>query len=255
MISSKLNGGLGNQLFQIAVALNLAMDHKDTCAFDFNAPVVMQGNSGINYKDTIYKELDELSPKWKPRIVYKESSITHEPILYKREMLLDGYFQSEKYFWKNREFIKWIFCHKQTMVRLYDSYKSLLDNSISIHVRRGDYLQTGDWLGLDYYYKALDLLSHKTGDSKILVFSDDIEWCIENFLHGNRKVYYIKNHRDYEDLYLMSMCTYNITANSSFSWWSAYLNQCNNKMVIMPRPWTASHGNDIYPHNTYIIDR
>jgi hypothetical protein len=130
-----------------------------------------------------------------------------------------------------------------------------LDNSVSIHLRRGDYLQTGDWLGLGYYYKALDLLNKKIGDFKTLVFSDNIDWCINNFLSREKNVYYIKGNKDYEDLYLMSMCTYNITANSSFSWWGAYLNQNNNKLSIMPRPWTASHGKDIYPHNTYIIDR
>ena len=111
----------------------------------------------------------------------------------------------------------------------------LKENLCSIHVRRGDYLGLPNHhpaCPLEYYEEAMKQMD----DSKIfLVFSDDFGWCKENFTNSN--VIFIEDNKDYIDLFLMTLCQNNIIANSSFSWWGAWLNQNENKKVIAPNKW------------------
>jgi hypothetical protein len=256
MISSVLNGGLGNQLFQIAAAYGVALEVGDKCAFNFYNHVVMQGKSGHIYRDTVYSKLMSLPKDYKPLYVYEESGLDYKPIPYEASLQLKGYFQSSKYFDKYRDFIVDLFTHQPTIKKLKHEYGNILRDSVSLHVRRGDYLITGDFIGVNYYDNALLSLFESNQVNKVLVFSDDIDWCEKNLFHkGLLDVIYVKGNKDYEDLYLQSLCTYNICANSSFSWWGAYLNQNPDKKVYMPEPWTASHGKDIYPSGTIIIPR
>ena len=106
-------------------------------------------------------------------------------------------------------------------------------------------------MGINYYLNSLNYLKSITNSNfKIFVFSDDIKWCEENFGFLNNKTF-ISDNKDYEDLYLMSMCKNNIIANSTFSWWGAWLNKNENKQVIIPSKWfgiSNSHlnTNDLY---------
>jgi len=116
-----------------------------------------------------------------------------------------------------------------------------------LHVRRGDYLQLPTHhptCTIDYYHKAL-----ANFDGKVLVFSDDIDWCRKTF--QDPRFEFVKGNLDYIDLYLMSMCKNNIIANSSFSWWAAWLNDNKDKKVIAPKKWfgpAISHNTmDLYP--------
>jgi hypothetical protein len=139
----------------------------------------------------------------------------------------------------------------ETNQKLINKYGELLKlDTCSIHVRRGDYLGLQNHhpiQPIEYYQKAINLIGE---DKHFLIFSDDIKWCEENFSFLNNKTF-VSDNLDYEDLYLMSMCNNNILANSTFSWWGAWMNQNENKQVIIPSKWfgiSNSHlnTNDLY---------
>jgi hypothetical protein len=111
---------------------------------------------------------------------------------------------------------------------------------VSLHVRRGDYVAVASLnLELSYYTKALNVLFEKFDYAyfKLLVFSDDIQWCKQNIQGEN--IVYVENNSNYVDMCMMSMCDHNIIANSSFSWWGAYLNQSTDKIVICPNEYVG----------------
>jgi hypothetical protein len=114
--------------------------------------------------------------------------------------------------------------------------------SVSIHVRRGDYVnnpKVNEYHGSlqsDYYLKAIEVINNKVSDSKFYIFSDDIEWVRDN-MFGDLNAVFVKTTSDEEDMYLMSKCKHNIIANSSFSWWGAYLNSNESKLVVAPVQW------------------
>lgn len=116
-------------------------------------------------------------------------------------------------------------------------------NSISIHVRRGDYLDHPLFGGIcekEYYQSAIKAILNKVKNPIFFIFSNDIKWCKEN-LNMDYPSYYIdwnKGEKSFRDMQLMSLCKHNIIPNSSFSWWGAWLNKNNNKIVIAPKNWT-----------------
>jgi hypothetical protein len=118
-------------------------------------------------------------------------------------------------------------------------------NSVSLHIRRGDYIKNLETynkhglIDLYYYYKAINYIKEHVYNPTFFIFSDDITWAKEN-LNIELPVYFIDFNdqtRNYEDLRLMKNCKYNIIANSSFSWWGAWLNDFSNKIVIAPKKW------------------
>jgi len=251
MITAKLNGGLGNQMFQVAAAESLAIDNKTYIAFDLHNEVVMQGNSAYYYKKNIFNKLDELPNNWIPNTIFSEQSPTYSPIPFSDNMAIAGYFQSEKYFINNKEYIIDLFSHDETIKRLAKKYNNILSNSVSVHIRRGDYVEIGNARDLEYFYRALNRLWSIAYLKNILIFSDDIKWCKENFGYtAYDNIHYIEGQEDYEDMYLMSLCNHNITDMSSFSWWSAYLNKNPFKRVFMPCSLSEGHTSDFYFCNT-----
>jgi len=165
----------------------------------------------------------------------------------KKKVFLKGGWQSEKYFKTYKNEIRDNSHLKDALVeRVLEKSNSLrIENSVAVHIRRGDYLRKKiiyEWHGVmdkEYYAKAFELLHSKTKATKAYYFTDDVEWVSENLLplfdgeiiSGN----IAKSH--YEDLYLMSQCKHNIIANSSFSWWGAWLNNNPEKIVIAPKKW------------------
>jgi hypothetical protein len=130
------------------------------------------------------------------------------------------------------------------------------ENSCSLHVRRGDYLKYPNihpTCDVSYYEKSISLVDSEN----ILIFSDDINWCKNNLLIKNKNIFFIEGNQDYIDLWLMSLCKNNIMANSTFSWWGAWLNKNKNKLVIGPKKWFGEslHHNtdDLYFNGTTII--
>jgi hypothetical protein len=246
MIYVKFDGRLGNNLFQLAAGLNLAIENNDEVVApraDFYKFInfVPQHASFLQYSSH-----------------YTEPCFEYKKIPYTKDMLMTGYFQSEKYFKDNKEaVIKKLSIKQVYEEQIKEKYRDLLaQDTISLHVRRTDYVNIQDYhplQTLDYYNKALEYIGTK--DRKVVVFSDDIEWCKTKFV-GDKFVFIEKN-IPIVDMFLMSYCNHHIIANSSFSWWGAYFNQNENKKVVAPSNWFGSTANlnskDIYCSDWYII--
>ena len=244
MITAQLMGGLGNTMFQIAACTALAADNGDICAFVHQTPG-MQGSSTTTYTENILNKIKFLGVnELKLEAVYQEPNFHFNKLPYTNNMMLRGYFQSEKYFAHHTEKIREVFKPTPEIKKyVEDKYSFILDResimareTIGVHVRRGDYLELLDTHPVcekDYYDSALGVFKG-TSQYDIIFFSDDIEWCKAEFGAGAQ---YIEGAPDYIDLYLMSMCKHNIIANSSFSWWAAWLNTNPWKIVVAPKKW------------------
>jgi hypothetical protein len=159
-----------------------------------------------------------------------------------------GYWQTEKYFADQAQTIRKELTLKNPLSRPALKIQNDImnsNNSVSLHIRRGDYVEnakTNQYHGtcsLGYYSKALEYITNKIGrDINIFVFSDDIDW-VKNNLKFDFPTTYVSSKEipDYEELILMSKCKHNIIANSSFSWWGAWLNNNSGKIVIAPKRW------------------
>jgi hypothetical protein len=257
MVSSFLMGGLGNYLFQIAAGYSKSIDLGEKFVINPNNILVVH-KPITNYKNNILKNLI-FDNNFNTSQTYNEPHFHYIPIPnFMLPTYLHGYFQSEKYFKHNREKILEFFICNEVIDNLSKKYKNNLNkNTCSIHVRRGDYLNFSDHhptQNMEYYKSAISVVG---SDKTFFIFSDDISWCKENFNFLDN-VIYCEDNEDYEDLYLMSLCNDNIIANSSFSWWGAWLNNNKNKKVVAPKKWFGpSKSNfkldDLYFKNTIIL--
>lgn len=203
MVTAYLQGGLGNQMFQIAAATSLAIDNNDTACFDLSKhKITLQGKNAISYQENVFHNV--INKTSDILFIYKEKKFNYEKIKYINGMGLFGYFQSEKYFVNNKDYIINMFLPKK---ELYDVYKERIKffnkktkETVSLHVRRGDYLLFSDihpFIGLDYINNALSFFN----DCLILVFSDDIMWCKENIKSKNNDIVFMNNtNNDYDDM-------------------------------------------------------
>ena len=255
MISCKLIGGLGNQMFQIATTQALALANNVECCFaDSYTP--NQGNNALSYRDTIFNKVYLTEKVIRAGYHCKEPHFTYNPLPFEDMMVLSGYFQSPKYFDKYRNEILDLFLWKEKVDKIKNDLVELLKNSVSLHVRRGDYIGNPNLevLGRQYYYLAEKYIFENGGFDNLLIFSDDIPWARENF---PKDAIYIRNLEDYEEMYLMSLCNHNIIANSSFSWWGAYLNKNPEKIVTAPKKWfkegSGLSSKDIYTNKMIVI--
>lgn len=160
-----------------------------------------------------------------------------------------GYWQTEKYFIHIKDEIKKVFSFSFVDGELRIIGEKIRNaNSVSLHIRRSDYIGNESLDGICtqlYYDRAVTLMREKLSNPVFYIFSDDIEWCKKNILYDNVTFVdsnIINNYRNWNDMYLMSMCNHNIIANSSFSWWGAYLNDSEDKIVVAPAKW--SNGNE-----------
>jgi hypothetical protein len=176
-------------------------------------------------------------------------------------MNINGYFQSEKYFKHCEDDIRELFSldkDKENFLR--NRWKDILKSgTVSIHVRRGDYLNNQSFhpcSPMKYFEKSLEYISLFNKVDNVLIFSDDISWCKENFIG---KIYnFVENQNEVEDMFLMSYCDNNIITNSSFSWWGSWLNKDSNKIVCAPHRWFGEeygmNWSDIYYDKIKIIN-
>lgn len=251
MIVTALQGGLGNQLFQWAIAENLANIHNTEMSFDISYYANQTHRKFELYKfEKIMINIaqDEILQSSNLNII-NESQVSDFKINYSDPTYLYGYWQNENFFKYSEIIIK----NKLKIPDNLESYINnkfpvLKDNTVSMHLRRTDYLKLSDFhynQSLDYYYNAFDIFNDK--DINVLIFSDDIHWCKENIKFNN--TYYIEGEDNLTDLYIMSKCKNNIIANSTFSWWGAWLNDNFNKKIICPKNWFGPKG----PSATSII--
>jgi hypothetical protein len=243
LITAQFYGGLGNQLFQVAAAVALAGRHRDRAAFDFgNWRQSSQGRSPNAYRSGIFRNLMETNRSdWR---LYRDYGVTYQEIRYRPDLQLRGLFQSERYFADCRDLLIGLFA---------EPGQKRLD-STAIHVRRGDYLSKSSpcqVVSIDYYRQAIGLFP----DTHFLVFSDDLDYCRRMFT--GPRFSFAEGMSDQDDLWAMSMCQNQIIANSTFSWWAAYLNQNPDKRIIAPRSWSTRRNtteqNDIYTQSREII--
>lgn len=209
-------GWLGNQMFQYAATFAAAKRVNSWCGFPENEPNIFDIFNLTAIPTN--KSLDRL---------YKEPYFHYNPIPEENDITLHGYFQSEKYFEDYEEEIRKEFSFKKKV-------REIEPGTVSIHVRRGDYTYLQNYhplCSLHYYNKAMELFP----GHKFLVFSDDIAWCHKNINGPN--VSYSEEASPEEDLQLMSKCSHHIIANSSFSWWGAWLNPDPYKTVVVPSVW------------------
>jgi hypothetical protein len=250
IISVRLMGGLGNMLFEISTAYATSIrDNKEFVCSTINMSIPHKPYT--EYINNIFRKITFSGITVEPYFGEYGFHYTKIPKVI-NDGMLSGYFQSEKYFINYRENILNLFeIDEVTKDYLLSKYGDILNkDTCSIHVRRGDYLGLPEYhpvLNLEYYKNSINII----GDDKhYLIFSDDINWCEENFKFIKNKTI-ISDNLDYQDLYLMSFCKNNIIANSSFSWWGAWLNNNINKKVIIPKLWfgpnySSYNTNDLY---------
>jgi hypothetical protein len=265
MVVVKIFGGLGNQMFQYAVARSISINLQaklilDTSyyqpnfeqnyglsVFNINAEVV-NSTPENNNKNSINLSHYQHNDRTKDYHHLKEKSFRFDSSLFNisGNIYLDGYFQSEKYFMTNRHNIYTDFSLREELDSTNRSIVSDMEscNSVSIHVRRGDYLIESiknilSICDVKYYKKAVDIIYRDIKNPVFYVFSDDIDWAKRN-LSFIQNTYFINinfKEESYKDMILMSKCKHNIISNSTFSWWAAWLNDNPNKMIISPIMW------------------
>lgn len=240
-IIGELLGQLGNQIFQIAATTSLALDHGAIPVFPcLEKPASPQFNFLLN-RQTIFHRVNCFSPYGINHYTYREPNFKYDPLPYHPNMRLQGWFQSEKYFVHHKDKILELFAPSPQIIHyLQTKYGYIIDHpkTVSIHFR--SYLKEDPrqhiyyTLNVDYYQEAI---SQFPEDSLFVVFSNQIEWCKKNFASIPRQFIYIEKEQHQHDLYLMSLCKNHIIGNSTFSWWGAYLNKNENKIVIAPPQW------------------
>lgn len=276
----KFNGGMGNQMFQYAFALALEDKFKSTVYMDMswfedvkthtNVVVRTYGLDVFNTKCQAAQEEDlkkVIYPNFKSKITktiakffpdnfdvnfIREKNpyiVNKNLITYPNYFYYEGYFQNEDYFKHLKPRLLEEFSLK---VELDEKNKEILEkikqtNSVSIHIRRGDYVSLETVKNVhgtctkDYYEKAIDYISKNVENPHFFFFSDDIEW-VKSQMKPDFPYTAVDFNKEkgYFDLELMRNCKHNIIANSSFSWWGAWLNENPDKIVIAPKRWTLT---------------
>ena len=280
MIIIKLNGGLGNQLFQYSLGKKLSIKNKDVFKLDlsdftvdnprsyslgyFNIIENFASDEDINKikKSGVWKLVDKLKPYCKrSAIKYKGYDFDQNILKLSGDFYLDGYWQSEKYFQDIEKIIKEEITLKESLPSKYTELIDKIKNSdsVSVHIRRGDYLsgkisKIYATCPIEYYYKAIEKITEHCPNPHFFIFSDDINWVKQNFNIPYPKIFVSGDNeiKNYEELILMSLCKHNIIANSSFSWWGAWLNKNADKIVISPDKWfndKIGNAKDLIPKN------
>lgn len=244
-------GRLGNQMFQFAATKGIARRR----GYDFCIPnhdVVINDPYGFKMRIELFDpfemtNVDDRNIKILDRgyaPVAQEKHFHFDENLFNMcpdEISLAGFFQSEKYFKHIEDEIREDFTFKNHILDPCEAMINSIGDAIGLHIRRTDYLQNPnhDVLGLDYYQKALQKFDE---DIPVVIFSDSVEWCKEQEIFSSDRFTISESDNPYIDMCLMSLCKYHIIANSSFSWWAAWLS--NSKKVIAPSYWFGEGNSD-----------
>lgn len=277
MIIVRINGGLGNQLFQYAAACSLASKNNDILKID-----VLGYQPSRNQKQ-IYRNLDitdfsisaaiatseevnKIKNRWgflsKVLRLFRQKILKLYYVDWHPEILdqagniyLDGYFQSEKYFLGRVDQILGEFTLKPDLCNEIEPIVQLIQSkpiSVSLHIRRGDYVENPKTMqyhlvcDIEYYERAIAYMQQKYSNLHLFIFSDDPDWVKKNlsvthatFISSDKGAE--NSLKPSQELVLMSKCDHHILSNSSFSWWGAYLNQSTCKTVLVPDIWNNGY--------------
>lgn len=240
-------GRLGNQIFQFAATFGLGKLKNYEVKFPIENILYPVNGYKCNLLDLF--ELEDYFDSFDQSnlLLYSEPSFEYNSLEHLSDnVTLHGYFQSEKYFQHCAEDLRNALAFKPKIVKQVELLDFVKD-AISVHVRRGDYVsqpQNHPLQNIEFYEEGIQIINE---DLPVAVFSDDTEWCRGKFESTSKNpVFIMEGGNPYTDFYLMSQCKHNIIANSSFSWWAAWLNQNADKKVIAPSNWFGTN----IPHNT-----
>lgn len=282
MITMHLSGGLGNQMFQFAtgyslaknigvnLCLNLSTYVENIRSYELDNFEKINKFCQYDYKIPVRNRVLDLLKKYS---FLRGDYIERHPFKFSDSIAaccdgvnLYGYFQSEKYFSSHREdlldYYNFSYCADSDFNRMLDLIQH--SDSVSVHIRRGDYLTNPaakayhGILPIDYYKEAAQIISNRIPNPVYFIFSDDLDWAGSNLKFLQKKFFVDCNRgkKSYRDIQLMSICHSNIIANSSFSWWGAWLNKNEKKIVIAPKKWVAAKGeplDDVVPFSWITI--
>jgi hypothetical protein len=267
-------GGLGNQLFQYAMGRAVAHRRRTVLKLDIEqleqdslrsytlhhlntvAEVALEcertrvtGETLRGWRKSLFVRLQRRLPYFRRTTIYEKQKFVYDPNLKKVpcNVYLSGYWQNQRYFRSIQNLLR----QELTLKRppsvpsqaLLQQIRSI--EAVSLHVRRGDYVsnpktyQNHGLSSLAYYAQAVNMIAHHTQSPHFFIFSDDIDWVRQNMMLDFPTTYVTHNgtERDYEDFCLMSQCKHHIIANSSFSWWAAWLHDDGQKVIIAPERW------------------
>ncbi|HTI80193.1 MAG TPA: alpha-1,2-fucosyltransferase [Acetobacteraceae bacterium] len=272
----RLNGGLGNQMFQYATGRAFSRRHGAELLLDLSE---YSNDNKRHYELGIYPieariatsaELAAFESRERPRgfmgrirerlhsppHIYREPHYHFDRRLAEQRppVYLQGYWQTEQYFADAAGQLRKELAPREPLEPANAQVAAAIGavTAVSLHVRRGDYVSeahTNAYHGvcsLDYYREAVELIAKRVPDAHLFVFSDDHEWTRENLAPGLPTTYVDANppDRGFRDMQLMMQCRHHIIANSSFSWWGAWLNPSPDKIVVAPRQWFAASDNN-----------
>jgi len=278
MIISHLLGGLGNQMFQYAagralssrLSQELRLDISDFSSYGLHQGYELNRIFGIQVPAATKHDLQEIlgwrSSKLTKKVLKRKffSSVRGNKLIFEphfhfwnglagvtSDAYLYGYWQSEKYFQGTQDLIRKDFVFQAPLDPRNQELLIQMDkgSAISIHIRRGDYISSAanqkvfHALPITYYQDAINFIAARVANPHFYIFSDDMEW-VKNQLPISFPKTYIDHNRgseSYLDMRLMSHCQHHIIANSSFSWWGAWLNPSTEKIVLAPAKWFSNH--------------
>ncbi len=274
MIIVQISGGLGNQLFQYALGRQLALKHNTTLKLDIdiyqNPPPGSTKRQfelhNINIKagiatteeitkikrahlnglfKSIYWRTQYMKPYYKRDIIKEKTNLFDRNILQSSNFIyLEGYWQSEKYFTSIKDYLLKEFKPKHPLNEKENAYlnRIISSNSCSVHIRRGDYISNLKLhdiyknIPFEYFEEAINIIKEKESNPLFFIFTDDLDWARKSFDKINN-IIFVDINDACKSIYLMSYCKHNIISNSTFSWWGAWLNQNEKKIVISPKEW------------------
>lgn len=288
MIITHLIGGLGNQMFQYAAARALSIKLNTELRLDISSFANYQLHQGFELQ-RIFSCVSKVASKeniddilgWQSFPFIKRILLRPKMAMFRNKQFIvepyfqywaginnvvkdgyfDGYWQSEKYFIGAEEQIREDFLFKLPMQHenIELAKKIFQVEAVSLHVRRGDYasnpqnVATHGLCSIEYYQAAIAHITEQVKNPYFFIFSDDISWVKNNLKLDFSHEYVDQNHgkESFNDMRLMSLCKHNIIANSSFSWWGAWLNSNIEKIVIAPKKWFANDRitQDLIPEN------
>lgn len=282
MIIIKLMGGLGNQMFQYALGRRLALLNQVDLKLDLTELLDRTPKANVTFRDYelgVFQINSEIAKEKEVRLFYHndiiskikrliistklltEKSLNFDPNILDsgNQVYLSGYWQCEKYFEPIRNVLLSDFTLRQSFLDKLTTDERIRNiknqikttSSVSVHFRRGDYvsdLVTNHFHGtcsMSYYQNAIERIAVEIANPHFFLFTDDPDWVINQKIIESFPTTLVLTSNMHLDMYLMSLCKHNIIANSSFSWWGAWLNQNEKKLVIAPKKWFAdSNMND-----------
>ena len=277
-----LYGGIGNQLFQYTFGEYIRNKYHEEVFYDISSfgvletfrelqidsiikeiPVFKTGKWFFSRHTKFMRRLSRMIFRLKPGNVYFEDCFD-ENLFNQNNCKLayfDGYWQDKVYPLWVKERVPDTYQPITSVPEVLKQYIDYLSNNdvTSVHVRRGDYLNASNVnmfgvCSLDYFKDAANIVCDKAPNTKFLIFTDDIEWVKENLkLPNEAKIVNNDPIKPYWYIYLMSLCKNNITSNSSFSWWGAFLNENPKKTVIVPSKWYKDKSNPKMYLDNYIV--